>query len=121
MPGAERREQLTPGPADYGYKMTAKNGCQDLGDVDAGTKSVLHAPCRNLQRERVAALSVDITVNWNFIRDGENAQVTYATPQAAPAESDEGQPAEEFPFLDSVLPLESSVLAPGLSMPVPAG
>jgi len=63
-------------------------------------------------------MSVDITVNWNFIRDGENARVTYATPQAA-AESDQEQPAAEFPFLDSVLPLESSVLAPGLSMPVP--
>lgn len=66
-------------------------------------------------------MSVDITVNWNFIGDGENAQVTYATPQPAAAESDQGEPAEEFPFLDSVLPLESSVLAPGLSMPVPAG
>ena len=65
-------------------------------------------------------MSVDITVNWNFIRDGENAQVTYATPQAAAAESDQEEPTEEFPFLGSVLPLRSSVLAPGLSMPVPA-
>ena len=66
-------------------------------------------------------MSVDITVNWNFIRDGENAQVTYATPQAHAAESDQRPPADELPFVDSVLPLESSVLAPGLSMPVPAG
>lgn len=65
-------------------------------------------------------MSVDIKVNWNFIRDGEVAQVTYATPQAAAAESDREEATEEFPFLGSVLPLRSSVLAPGLSMPLPA-
>jgi hypothetical protein len=65
-------------------------------------------------------MSVEIKVNWNFIRDGESAQVTYATPQAAAVESDHDEAPEEFPFFGSVLPLRSSVLAPGLSMPVPA-
>lgn len=64
-------------------------------------------------------MAVEISVNWNFLGDVENAQVTYATKQAAPpAEQDEGT--EDSPTLDSVLPSQSSVLAPGLSMPVPA-
>lgn len=63
-------------------------------------------------------MTVDISINWNFIGDAENAQVTYATKQAAGPVEDQAETEEEFPFLGSVLPLRSSVLSPGLSMPV---
>ncbi len=67
-------------------------------------------------------MAVEITVNWNFLGDGENAQVAYGTPagEAGVAEEPENGDTENFPFFGSVLPLSSSVLAPGLSMPIPA-
>jgi hypothetical protein len=64
-------------------------------------------------------MTVEISVNWNFLGDTENAQVTYATKRASLPLDDQAEAEEDFPFLGSVLPLRSSVLAPGLSMPVP--
>ncbi len=66
-------------------------------------------------------MSVEISVNWNFVGEAESAQVTYTTTQASRAAAEQEEMSEEeLPFLVSVLPLQSSVLAPGLSMPVPA-
>jgi len=66
-------------------------------------------------------MAVEITVNWNFIGEGDNAQVAYATGQPPPEQGGQDHAElEDLPFLGSVLPLSSSVLAPGLSMPVPA-
>lgn len=66
-------------------------------------------------------MPVEITINWNFLGDGEEAHVTYGTPQGRPAitEESEHETAEDLPLPSSVVPLRSSVLAPGLSMPVP--
>lgn len=67
-------------------------------------------------------MPVEITINWNFLGEGENAQVTYGTPRGQPAQTEESdhKAIEDFPSLGSIVPLGSSVLAPGLSMPVPA-
>lgn len=65
-------------------------------------------------------MTVEISVNWNFVGDDEAAQVSYGAKEAFAAPTDaQDEPTEDFPFLSSVLPLQSSVLAPGLSMPVP--
>jgi hypothetical protein len=52
----------------------------------------------------------------------EDAHLSYATSQVAPQAQEEHDEdgLEDFPFVGSVLPLTSSVIAPGLSMPVPA-
>jgi hypothetical protein len=64
-------------------------------------------------------MTVEISVNWNFVGDDEAAQVSYGANQALAVPADEqDEPTEDFPFLDSVLPLQSSVIAPGLSMPI---
>lgn len=71
-------------------------------------------------------MAVEIIVNWNFIGEGEKAQVAYRTPKIAPAPMDEDQEGtpqtpegpDEVPI--RVLTPTSSVLAPGLLMPIPA-
>jgi hypothetical protein len=67
-------------------------------------------------------MTVEITINWNFLGEDEDAHLSYATSHVAPAaqEEHEEDSLEDFPFVGSVLPLSSSVIAPGLSMPVPA-
>jgi len=61
-------------------------------------------------------MSVEITVTWNFVGEDENAQVSYRNGIEAPAPEEQEV---ELPDLGNVLPQGSSVLAPGLSMPVP--
>ncbi len=68
-------------------------------------------------------MSVEITVNWHFIGDDEDVQLSYSTSGpngGAAAEHDDERSEDEFPFLGNVVPLTSSVLAPGLSMPLAA-
>jgi hypothetical protein len=68
-------------------------------------------------------VTVDISVNWHFIGEGEDLVLSYSTgghvEMVQPDEHDDANGNEDFPFVGSVLPLRSSVLAPGLSMPVP--
>jgi hypothetical protein len=68
-------------------------------------------------------VTVEISVNWHFIGEDEDVFLSYGTSivkDAATEDDSEAQADNELPFLGSVLPLSSSVLAPGLSMPVPA-
>jgi hypothetical protein len=66
-------------------------------------------------------MPVEITINWNFLGDGEEAHVSYGTLHADALDAEDSEhESEELPFGDTVVPLGSSVLAPGLSMPVPA-
>lgn len=71
-----------------------------------------------------SGVTVDISVNWRFISEGEDFVLSYSTGHVERAstelEHDDAAASEEPVFLDSILPLQSSVLAPGLSMPVPA-
>ena len=63
-------------------------------------------------------MSVSITVKWSFVRsdDERPVEVTYGS-----SVLEEDDQAHDEPLLEeqtSVVPLGSSVLAPGLSMPV---
>jgi hypothetical protein len=67
-------------------------------------------------------VTVDISVNWHFVGNGEDIVVSYSTGHVERPVTEEHNDVtgdDELPFLGSVLPLSSSVLAPGLSMPVP--
>lgn len=64
-------------------------------------------------------MAVNISIDWHFVGRDEDAHVRYelrtVTPQHAyPDEAPSSTPT------DTVLPLGTSVLAPGLSMPVAA-
>ena len=64
-------------------------------------------------------MTVEISVNWNFLGDGEVTQLRYGAKQALAVPGEEQDEAsKDSSSLGSVLPLQSSVLAPGLSMPV---
>ena len=70
-------------------------------------------------------MTVEINVNWRFVGDDEDFSLSFSTgpiaarPEARPeADEHERDELREFPYAGSVLPLSSSVLAPGLSMPV---
>jgi hypothetical protein len=61
-----------------------------------------------------------IVVNWNFRSGEDEAHLTYSTAYVRAVRTDEsGREQAELP-LDRVVPLGSSVLAPGLSLPIPA-
>jgi len=67
-------------------------------------------------------VTVDITVNWTFIgEDDDVAQVSFGTRRLADRKGheaqDEGEESENV--FSEVLPLNSSVLARGLSLPLP--
>jgi hypothetical protein len=64
-------------------------------------------------------MTVEILVNWKFVGEEDEALVTYGTSVRPPGQ-DDGEENAELPLLSSVVPLGSSVLAPGLSMPIPA-
>jgi hypothetical protein len=70
-----------------------------------------------------AEMSVDLTVNWKFVTDdGEVSVFEYrtATPRDAPvAASVDDSPVATRDW-GVVLPLSSSVVSPGLAMPIPA-
>lgn len=68
-------------------------------------------------------MTVEITITWNFLGDGEDAHVTYRTPKwlREPDDAERDEADDEFPQAGHVVPLGSSVLAPGLSMPVAPG
>jgi hypothetical protein len=67
-------------------------------------------------------MSVEVTVTWNFVRDGEQARVSYPLLRVSsplPSQQVEDKEVRDpLPSLSSVIPLSTSVLAPGLSMPV---
>jgi len=86
--------------------------------IDVRPKTVFDPICGVNDERR--AVAVEITVNWHFVGEGEEAQVTYGIGQAEPAAPERNGDAEAFPFVGGVVPLSSSVLAPGLSMPVAA-
>jgi hypothetical protein len=65
-------------------------------------------------------MTVEIVVNWNFRSDEDEAHLTYSTGQVAPTRPEEHERDEAELPLDRVVPLGSSVLAPGLSMPISA-
>jgi hypothetical protein len=79
---------------------------------------------KNLGFGEGSTVTVDISVNWRFIGEGEDLVLSYSTghvERPVTEELGEDVPTDgdgDFPFLGSVLPLQSSVLAPGLSMPV---
>jgi hypothetical protein len=65
-------------------------------------------------------MSVEITVTWHFIGDGDEAVVSYHVGnggQPQPAENEEHASDDEREFA-GVLPLNTSVLAPGLAAPL---
>lgn len=67
-------------------------------------------------------MSVEVTVTWDFARDGERARVSYPLVRVlSPLRShgvEDKEVRDTLPSLTSVIPLSTSVLAPGLSMPV---
>ncbi|HEX6700309.1 MAG TPA: hypothetical protein VF101_06210 [Gaiellaceae bacterium] len=71
-------------------------------------------------RETERAMPVAITVRWNFISDEENVEVTYGVGHEDVPASDNGSSRAHAREQVAVVPLTSSVLAPGLSMPIAA-
>lgn len=65
-------------------------------------------------------MTVEISVNWHFIAEGGDFALSFSTGHIELGEERDDVPAEEdFPFM-GVVPQTSSVLAPGLSMPLAA-
>ena len=64
-------------------------------------------------------MGVGITIKWNFLGDEEHSQVVYSTPVPL-VDAPRVEPKKGGLYTTTVLPLNSSVLAPGLSMPIPA-
>lgn len=65
-------------------------------------------------------MAVNISIDWHFVGDDEDAHVRYELVTFEPAEAGpDDDPVWNRP-VDTVLPLGTSVLAPGLSMPVAA-
>lgn len=65
-------------------------------------------------------MPVEISINWHFVGDGEDAHVSYHVSGTALLDEEAEDHDEEGPAEGRVLPLGSSVIAPGLSMPVGA-
>jgi hypothetical protein len=65
-------------------------------------------------------MSVEIVVNWNFRSGGDEAHVSYRTGSVQADRPDERKGDKPAQSVTRVVPLGSSVLAPGLSMPIPA-
>ena len=64
-------------------------------------------------------MSVEIVVNWNFRSGVDEAHLSYRTGETqAPRRNEQEHDIAAQP-LSRVVPLGSSVLAPGLSMPIP--
>jgi hypothetical protein len=86
--------------------------------IDARPEKVFHA--RDEARQERVAMGVEITVNWHFVGRDEEAQVAYrpAEPTPPPGLPDASNGNGKL-RPGRVVPLSSSVLAPGLSMPVP--
>jgi hypothetical protein len=64
------------------------------------------------------AMPVAITVKWNFISDEENVEIGYGVGHEDVLANDNGLNGAHAHEQVAVVPLTSSVLAPGLSMPV---
>jgi hypothetical protein len=66
-------------------------------------------------------MPVEITINWTFIGDDdEDARITYHLAAGSYLDEDSDADDSHVPSESRVLPLGSSVIAPGLSMPVGA-
>ena len=65
-------------------------------------------------------MAVEIVVNWNFRNGGEEARGSYRTGPVQIVLPNERERDKAAQPVSRVLPLGSSVLAPGLSMPIPA-
>ena len=65
-------------------------------------------------------MAVEITVNWHFLGNEEDAEVSYSLGSPG-RQADRSELEEHYvPAPGIVIPLGSSVLAPGLSKPVSA-
>jgi hypothetical protein len=64
-------------------------------------------------------MTVEIQVNWNFRKDGDEAHVSYRTGKAEPTHPNGHEHDKRAQSVMRVVPLGSSVLAPGMSMPLP--
>jgi len=67
-------------------------------------------------------VSVEITITWNLIGDEETLGVQHPLHRVTvpPVAGQEQDDSPEWQTFDSVVPLSSSVLAPGLSLPIAA-
>jgi hypothetical protein len=65
-------------------------------------------------------MAVNISIDWHFVGDDEDAHVRYELVTFTPQEAYPDELASWAAPSDTVLPLGTSVLAPGLSMPVAA-
>ena len=67
-------------------------------------------------------MSVEIVINWNFVREGAVERFSTGTILIPRALADKLEPDKaqvtQVPSFVRVLPLRSSVLAPGLAMPL---
>jgi hypothetical protein len=66
------------------------------------------------------AMPVAITVTWNFISDDENVEIAYGVGHEDLPSTKNSVNGARADGRVAVVPLTSSVLAPGLSMPVAA-
>jgi hypothetical protein len=73
---------------------------------------------------REVKMAVEIMVNWNLVSDGVNERMSFGTVNVPLLVERPTPPAEDkvagTPEFVRVLPLRSSVIAPGFSMSAPA-
>lgn len=84
-------------------------------------ESVLHSRYKR-NADRGLKVSVEITVNWTFIGESDDdvAKLTYGTIHLGERDGDAmHDEVDADDVFSSVVPLGSSVLAPGLALPLP--